>query len=912
MGLNIKTASQTKTILQLALGVAVIFIGALAIAWYAVIASANPPGPATDESYFTFDSLTGTITDYDGINGPKDVVIPNQIGGVDVLAIADATYDGGTETYSGAFADKGLTSVYVGDTVANIGSYAFTGNPLTSVIIGTSAYSGAPKMVIEPGNFNGVNSETQPFEPPIYDHLITSVTLNSVIKEIHGSFNGSLASMSLALPESIELIDSSFHYNLITSLVMGDSNTNLETSFNANYRLQTVDIESVGSISDSLRDMVDVVSIEIGEVNGDLAGISANYGITYADTQGDLYVNIGKVNGDITSWAIAGFPNFKEITIQEVTGSLSSAAIAGGDWTIDDTASSLEIEIGKVGGDITNSSIYHLSQLTKLTIGEVVGSISSSSIYNNQNMSVSDTAGPLTIEIGSVGNTISDSIYGYSNLANVTINSVGNTISGSIYGNSSWTNSDVFGALSIQIDNVGSDIFSSINLLQGLTDLHIKYVNGDISSSIYENDNLSQLTIDEVTGSIENSIYNGLGVTIADTASSLSILLDTIGGSLYSSVYRLPHLTSLTVNHVGGDIDNSVYGGSGWTASDTANSLEIEIGNVVSDVSTSFYNFPNPVSISIDSVGGSIENASFYEIANLIFVEIGNVGGDIRNGTFYDIPTIEEVTILRLNGSIHSGAFSDMAALKTLTIGTSGDTAASTFSIGSGAFYGSNAIETLNFYGTVTSIADGSFLDKHIKVIRVGGNMPIMATAFGGNNANTGEYMRIYTTDPTNPHNFQDAYVADPGDINNPTLAYIVNPTVVNFQHLEGGSGDELASDSDKISSVDGINDYTMASNPVTDTISYQQAFSAYYRTGQVVSFAVPQIPGYSSPETISITLGASENNIVTFEYTAIVPGVPNTGAMIEALKANWHIVLAAIGVGLLVLVIGLRIRTKA
>ena len=43
------------------------------------------PANATNESYFTFSN--GTITNYDEVNGPKNVVIPCTIGGVSVVNI---------------------------------------------------------------------------------------------------------------------------------------------------------------------------------------------------------------------------------------------------------------------------------------------------------------------------------------------------------------------------------------------------------------------------------------------------------------------------------------------------------------------------------------------------------------------------------------------------------------------------------------------------------------------------------------------------------------------------------------------------------------------------------------------------------------------------------------------------------
>ena len=83
----------------------------------------------TSEEYFTFDSTTGTITDYD-IAGGLDVVIPFMIGGVAVEHIGiDAFY----QNY--------LTSVIIPDSVTSIGTCAFSANQLTSVTIGNSVTS---------------------------------------------------------------------------------------------------------------------------------------------------------------------------------------------------------------------------------------------------------------------------------------------------------------------------------------------------------------------------------------------------------------------------------------------------------------------------------------------------------------------------------------------------------------------------------------------------------------------------------------------------------------------------------------------------------------------------------------------------------------------------------------------------
>ena len=80
----------------------------------------------TPEEYFTFDSTTGTITDYN-VAGGLDVVIPSTIGGVAVEHIG-----------IDAFLEKYLTSVIIPDSVLSIDPCAFRLNLLTSVIIPNS------------------------------------------------------------------------------------------------------------------------------------------------------------------------------------------------------------------------------------------------------------------------------------------------------------------------------------------------------------------------------------------------------------------------------------------------------------------------------------------------------------------------------------------------------------------------------------------------------------------------------------------------------------------------------------------------------------------------------------------------------------------------------------------------------
>lgn len=92
----------------------------------------------TDEQWFYFDQTTGTITGYhQNPAAPKDIIIPAQINGVDVMAIGD-----------GAFAGFDLTAVAFeeGSKVTAIPNHAFDNNPALATVV-------LPDAVTSIGNY---------------------------------------------------------------------------------------------------------------------------------------------------------------------------------------------------------------------------------------------------------------------------------------------------------------------------------------------------------------------------------------------------------------------------------------------------------------------------------------------------------------------------------------------------------------------------------------------------------------------------------------------------------------------------------------------------------------------------------------------------------------------------------------
>ena len=99
---------------------------------------------ATSSKYFTYKEIEGgiEITDYNE-EGGTDVIIPGEIDGKKVVAIADF-----------AFQDNQLTSVTIPDSVTSIGKVAFYKNQLTSVTIPDSVTSIGDSAFYKESNSN--------------------------------------------------------------------------------------------------------------------------------------------------------------------------------------------------------------------------------------------------------------------------------------------------------------------------------------------------------------------------------------------------------------------------------------------------------------------------------------------------------------------------------------------------------------------------------------------------------------------------------------------------------------------------------------------------------------------------------------------------------------------------------------
>ena len=195
----------------------------------------------TDESNFNFDASTGTIISLSQNCTLSDIVIPKQIGGVDVTAIGDNAFLGFTTITSISFEDgnkvtkignnafknmTSLTSIVLPSGLTSIGASAFKSTGISSIVlpsgvtsIGKSAfeYTGISSIVIP----NGVTSIPQNC---FCVSKLTSVTLGDKVTSIGDSAFSYTALTDIKLPNTLKTIEGYAFYNTkLSTITIPDS-----------------------------------------------------------------------------------------------------------------------------------------------------------------------------------------------------------------------------------------------------------------------------------------------------------------------------------------------------------------------------------------------------------------------------------------------------------------------------------------------------------------------------------------------------------------------------------------------------------------------------------------------------------------------------------------------------------------
>ena len=202
----------------------------------------------TEEKYFTFNLSTGEITGYSS-EGPKDVVIPCQIGGKNVVYIGNS-----------AFESKSLTSVIMPDTVKSIGEKAFYSNSITTLELGNSvesidrmAFAGNDLTeVVFPDSLKSISGPAFSIDSGVFEgNNLTKVVFGSGIQSIGkraflGASRGNrIVELDLSRATNLKTIAANaFENNLISNLdLLGATSltTISEKSF-YNNKLTSLDI----------------------------------------------------------------------------------------------------------------------------------------------------------------------------------------------------------------------------------------------------------------------------------------------------------------------------------------------------------------------------------------------------------------------------------------------------------------------------------------------------------------------------------------------------------------------------------------------------------------------------------------------------------------------------------------------
>ena len=313
----------------------------------------------TDESYFTFNAGTKTITDYN-TGGWTDVVIPCSIGWVQVANIWDYAFDGKwltsvvlpealTTLSEWAFYDNLFTTVDIPDSVTTVWWYAFYNTTLNSVTL----WSGVQTI----------------WEYAFYNSNITSLTLPTSLTTIEQyAFNQNAIDGALVIPDNVTTIRQyAFAENSIDSITLWNSLQTIEW-----YAFWQNQIAGTVTLPNSLTSLLDW-SFYQNSISG---------------------LTIGSGLSSISQWAFAN-NSLTSLTIPATVTTLWEDAFSS------NSISSLSLTNGLT---TISSDAFSTNSLTTVTIPSTVTTIT----WNGW---AAFHTNPLTSVVNYDGNTSTDYIY---------------------------------------------------------------------------------------------------------------------------------------------------------------------------------------------------------------------------------------------------------------------------------------------------------------------------------------------------------------------------------------------------------------------------------------------------------------------------------------------------------------------
>jgi len=476
------------------ISVLILTAGLLLISLFTLNARAADP---TAEEFFVFDGA-GTITGYDNINGPSDVVIPATIGGIPVTAIGDYAFEGYL-----------LTSIVIPDSVETIGNGAFTSNDISILDLGEGI------VTIGAGAF--------------LNNSLTSVTLPDSLETIGGSAFSGNSLTGITLPDSLTTLGgSAFHSNQITSAFIPDSVTTVNSSIFANNPLTTL---TVGTADFS---GTPTMTIQSGAFTGGvLESVTIGNSVTtigaafYGNpiTHLDLGESVQSIGGGAFNNTL-----LETIVIPDSVTQLDGGAFSGGPSVL----KSLTIGTRDFTGAPTLTlfgGIFNNGTIETLKLGNTVADVSGGTFCGN----------PITLlDLGEALTNIGPSAFCNTQLTSVVIPDSVTQIGGNAFGGNALLTSATIGSLDFT-GTPGMTIGSGTGVFSGspLTTLVIGNSVTTIDSMAFSDLDINSLTLGANLQTIGASAFSANEITSVVFPASLT-LIDALA-------FEDNNITSITV-----------------------------------------------------------------------------------------------------------------------------------------------------------------------------------------------------------------------------------------------------------------------------------------------------------------------------------------------------------------------------